>query len=117
MLLRYWHSLCSRFGFPATFAIIMMTFCNSIIRASATFVAQYYLKLDLSLPPAAAQAYMTMIILGWALKPLFGTVTDALPLFGLKYKPYVLLNGDSVFVLTWFCGWRRRARLWLRSRC
>lgn len=117
MLRRYWRSLCARFGRPATFAIVVLTLCNAVIRAGATFLAQYDLKLELGLPPAAAQAYMAAVVAGWALKPLFGTVTDALPLCGLRYKPYVCSTACSASARTWCSGWRRRAG-WRRvARC
>ena len=85
----YWADLDARFGRPALYAIVVMTFCNSVIDGNTLFFAQYYLKRDLLLSPAEAQGMLIPLRGAWALKPLYGTVTDAFPLFGYKYKPYV----------------------------
>ena len=50
-------------------------------------------KLDLQLPPSEAQGMLIPLRGAWALKPLWGTLTDAFPLCGYRYKPYVGLMG------------------------
>jgi hypothetical protein len=34
-----------------------------------------------------------LVITSPALKPLFGTTTDAVPLFGYKFRSYLAING------------------------
>ena len=82
-----------RFGRSALSAIVVMTFVNAVADGNAHFFAQYYCKLDLQLPPSEAQGMLIPLRGAWALKPLWGTLTDAFPLCGYRYKPYVGLMG------------------------
>jgi MFS family permease len=82
-----------RFGRSALSAIVVMTFVNAVADGNAHFFAQFYCKLDLQLPPSEAQGMLIPLRGAWALKPLWGTLTDAFPLCGYRYKPYVGLMG------------------------
>ena len=52
---------------------------------------QYLLKEDLSLSAAQAGFVWAMIGLGWTIKPVYGLVSDFLPLGGSRRKGYLLL--------------------------
>jgi MFS family permease len=89
----YVADLDRRFGRSALSAIVVMTFVNAVADGNAHFFAQFYCKLDLQLPPSEAQGMLIPLRGAWALKPLWGTLTDAFPLCGYRYKPYVGLMG------------------------
>ena len=52
---------------------------------------QYLLKEDLSLSAAQAGFVWAMIGLGWTIKPIYGLVSDFLPLGGSRRKGYLVL--------------------------
>ena len=52
---------------------------------------QYLLKEDLSLSAAQAGLVWAMVGLGWTIKPIYGLVSDFLPLGGSRRKGYLLL--------------------------
>jgi MFS family permease len=53
-----------------------------------------YLKLD----PSYTQVLGSFIGLPWTFKLLYGIVSDNFPLRGSKRKPYLIINGISLFV-------------------
>ena len=46
----------------------------------------YYLKSGLGLNPAEVSEYLAILTLPWVIKPLYGLVSDYLPLFGYRRK-------------------------------
>ncbi|KAM3308043.1 putative folate-biopterin transporter 3 isoform X1 [Capsicum chacoense] len=61
----------------------------SLIRIST----QYYMKDEQKLQPSEAQVYSGIIQLPWVVKPLWGFLTDTLPIFGYRRRPYFALGG------------------------
>jgi MFS family permease len=61
---------------------------------------QNLIKNDLHLDRAANAAFFFWAGLAWYLKPLFGVVTDAFPLFGSRRKGYLIL-GAGLASLGW----------------
>ena len=54
----------------------------------------YYLKETYQWTPVQITAFLTVLNLPWFLKPLYGMVSDFVPLFGYRRKPYLILaNG------------------------
>ena len=51
----------------------------------------YYLKSGLGLNPAQVSEYLAILTLPWVIKPLYGLVSDYLPLFGYRRKSWLLL--------------------------
>ncbi|XP_019248142.1 PREDICTED: probable folate-biopterin transporter 3 isoform X2 [Nicotiana attenuata] len=54
---------------------------------------QYYMKDEQKLQPSEAQIYFGIIQLPWVVKPLWGLLTDTLPIFGYRRRPYFMLGG------------------------
>ncbi len=52
-----------------------------------------YLKDDLGLSPADMAMFMAAAGFAWYLKPLFGLLSDHVPLFGTRRRHYLLLSG------------------------
>lgn len=51
----------------------------------------YFFKDDLGLQPAQAQTLLTVMMVPWGIKPLYGIVSDSLPLFGYHRKSYMVI--------------------------
>ncbi|XP_015077470.1 probable folate-biopterin transporter 3 [Solanum pennellii] len=54
---------------------------------------QYYMKDEQKLQPSEAQVYVGIIQLPWVVKPLWGLLTDTLPILGYRRRPYFILGG------------------------
>ncbi|XP_016495800.2 putative folate-biopterin transporter 3 [Nicotiana tabacum] len=54
---------------------------------------QYYMKDEQKLQPSEAQIYFGIIQLPWVVKPLWGLLTDTLPILGYRRRPYFMLGG------------------------
>src|SRR6516225_3029529 len=51
----------------------------------------YYLKQVQGWTPLQITAYLTLFNLPWIIKPLYGLVSDFIPLFGYRRKSYLLI--------------------------
>lgn len=58
-----------------------------------TLCAQDLYKSYLGADPGDMAMYNSLIMLPWSLKILYGLITDNIPIFGLKRKPYLILFG------------------------
>ncbi|XP_011082613.1 probable folate-biopterin transporter 3 [Sesamum indicum] len=54
---------------------------------------QYYMKDEQKLQPSEAQVYHGMIMIPWIVKPLWGLLTDTVPIAGRRRRPYFILAG------------------------
>eukprot|EP00418_Pyrodinium_bahamense_P007509 CAMPEP_0179025706 /NCGR_PEP_ID=MMETSP0796-20121207/8129_1 /TAXON_ID=73915 /ORGANISM="Pyrodinium bahamense, Strain pbaha01" /LENGTH=601 /DNA_ID=CAMNT_0020721747 /DNA_START=71 /DNA_END=1877 /DNA_ORIENTATION=+ len=59
----------------------------------ARLAITFRLKDDLHLPPAEVAALMGIINLPWVLKPLYGFLSDAVPILGSHRRSYLVLAG------------------------
>nr|GMD32458.1 probable folate-biopterin transporter 3 [Ipomoea batatas] len=55
---------------------------------------QYYMKDEQKLQPSEAQIFTGIISLPWIVKPLWGLLTDVLPIAGYRRRPYFILAGS-----------------------
>ncbi|KAL6563201.1 hypothetical protein OROHE_005788 [Orobanche hederae] len=51
---------------------------------------QYYMKDEQKLQPSEAQVYHAMIMMPWIVKPLWGLLTDTVPIGGRRRRPYFI---------------------------
>ena len=51
----------------------------------------YFLKQTYGWTPVQVTAYLTVLNLPWIIKPVYGVVSDFLPLFGYRRKSYLVL--------------------------
>jgi MFS family permease len=58
----------------------------------------YYLKQVHDWTPLQISAYVTILNIPWMTKPLYGLVSDLIPLFGYRRKSYLLLANAAVIV-------------------
>jgi MFS family permease len=62
----------------------------------------YYLKEVHGWTPVQVTAFLTVFNLPWIIKPLYGMVSDFLPLFGYRRKSYLILaNAAAVLGYAW----------------
>jgi len=62
----------------------------------------YFLKQIYEWTPVQVTAYLTVLNLPWIIKPVYGIVSDFLPLFGYRRKTYlVLANAAAAGAYCW----------------
>ncbi len=77
---------------PELTAILLVYFVQGIL-GLARLAVSFFLKDDLALSPAQVSALMGVAALPWMVKPLFGFLSDGLPIFGYRRRPYLILSG------------------------
>ena len=77
---------------PELIAILIVYFVQGIL-GLARLAVSFFLKDDLALTPAEVAALMGLAALPWVIKPVFGFLSDGLPLFGYRRRPYLILSG------------------------
>lgn len=73
-------------------AILLVYFVQGIL-GLARLAVSFFLKDDLGLSPAIVAALTGVASLPWTIKPLFGFLSDGLPIFGYRRRPYLILSG------------------------
>lgn len=84
---------------PEILAILSAYFVQGALGISRLGIS-FFLKDDLALSPAATSALTGIATLPWLIKPAYGFLTDALPINGLRRRPY-LLGAAALGVLSW----------------
>jgi MFS family permease len=65
----------------------------------------YFLKESYGWTPVQVTAYLTVLNFPWIIKPVYGIVSDFVPLFGYRRKAYlVLANGAAAAAYLWVAG-------------
>ena len=73
-------------------AILLVYFVQGIL-GLARLAVSFFLKDDLGLSPAEVAALTGVASLPWTIKPLFGFMSDGLPIVGYRRRPYLILSG------------------------
>lgn len=63
---------------------------------------QYYMKDDLRVQPSESQIYFGLMMIPWIGKPLWGFITDTVPIFGYRRRPYFVFAGNNVSICILF---------------
>ena len=77
---------------PELIAILLVYFVQGIL-GLARLAVSFFLKDDLGMTPAAVSAMLGVVVLPWVIKPLFGFISDGLPVFGYRRRPYLIFSG------------------------
>jgi len=65
----------------------------------------FFFKEALGLNPAQTTEYLAILTLPWVIKPLYGLLSDFIPLFGYRRKSYLfLMNGVAAAAFLWLTG-------------
>lgn len=62
--------------------------------ALARVGTEYYMKDVQKVQPSEAQVYAGITSIPWIVKPLWGLLTDVLPVLGYRRRPYFMLSGN-----------------------
>jgi folate/biopterin transporter len=73
-------------------AILLIYFVQGIL-GLARLAVSFFLKDELALSPVQVSAFMGIAALPWMIKPLFGFISDGVPIFGYRRRPYLVLSG------------------------
>lgn len=77
---------------PELIAILLVYFVQGIL-GLARLAVSFFLKDELHLSPAEVSALLGIAALPWMVKPLFGFMSDGLPILGYRRRPYLVLSG------------------------
>ncbi|XP_057546377.1 folate-biopterin transporter 1, chloroplastic [Amaranthus tricolor] len=77
---------------PDTIAVAMVYFVQGVLGLSRLAVS-FYLKDDLHLDPAETAVISGFSSIPWLVKPLYGFISDSMPLFGYRRRSYLVLSG------------------------
>ncbi|MDX2214408.1 MAG: folate/biopterin family MFS transporter [Oculatellaceae cyanobacterium bins.114] len=77
---------------PELIAILLVYFVQGIL-GLARLAVSFFLKDELGLGPAQVSALVGVAALPWMIKPLFGFISDGLPIMGYRRRPYLVLSG------------------------
>jgi folate/biopterin transporter len=80
-------------------AILTVYFVQGIL-GLARLAVSFFLKDELGLSPAQVSALLGIVALPWVIKPVFGFISDGLPIFGYRRRPYLILSG-IVGTISW----------------
>ncbi|XP_071729783.1 folate-biopterin transporter 1, chloroplastic [Rutidosis leptorrhynchoides] len=92
---RYSMSSISCYGVdltPDNIAVAMVYFVQGVL-GLARLAVSFYLKDDLHLDPAETAVITGLSALPWLIKPLYGFISDSVPLFGYRRRSYLVLSG------------------------
>lgn len=82
-------------------AILTIYFVQGILTLSRLAVS-FFLKDELLLGPVQMSTIMGICTIPWMIKPLYGFISDSLPLFGYHRKPYIVISG-ILGCAAWLC--------------
>ncbi|CAH8264443.1 unnamed protein product [Arabidopsis lyrata] len=77
---------------PDNVAVAMVYFVQGVL-GLARLAVSFYLKDDLRLDPAETAVITGLSSLPWLVKPLYGFISDSVPLFGYRRRSYLVLSG------------------------
>lgn len=77
---------------PELLAILLVYLVQGVL-GLARLAVSFFLKDELGLSPAQVSALMGIAALPWMIKPLFGFLSDGLPILGYRRRPYLILSG------------------------
>jgi len=77
---------------PDNMAVAIVYFVQGVL-GLARLAVSFYLKDDLHLDPAETAVVSGFSSLPWLVKPLYGFISDSIPLFGYRRRSYLFLSG------------------------
>ena len=86
---------------PELIAILTVYLIQGVL-GLARLAVSFFLKDELGLSPAQVSALFGIVALPWVIKPVFGFISDGLPIFGYRRRPYLILSG-LLGAVSWIC--------------
>ena len=75
------------------FVVVFLVYFLQGALALARLATTYYLKDDLQMSAAEVAALQGLFVAPWVVKPIYGFLSDTVPLFGYRRKSYLGLSG------------------------
>ncbi|MBS1992230.1 MAG: MFS transporter [Cyanobacteria bacterium SZAS LIN-3] len=90
------------------FFLALVYIAEGLCQAGVGLIHQplsFYLKSVLGMSADRATEYLTVLAIPWVIKPVFGLISDFLPLFGYRRKTYLFLtNALAAGAYLWITG-------------
>ncbi|KAK9826138.1 hypothetical protein WJX81_008063 [Elliptochloris bilobata] len=78
---------------PELLAVSVAYLVQGLKSQLASLAEQYYLKDLLLFSPAKAETWKVIAGLPWVVKPLYGFISDTIPILGMRRRPYLVACG------------------------
>ncbi|PWA97891.1 Biopterin transport-related protein BT1 [Artemisia annua] len=90
-----WFKMLSRkTHWTAVVAVVVVYGLNQGLGGALARVGtEYYMKDVQKVQPSESQAYLGITRIPWIIKPIWGLLTDVVPVFGYRRRPYFVLAG------------------------
>ncbi|KAJ9549663.1 hypothetical protein OSB04_022206 [Centaurea solstitialis] len=85
--------------------------------ALARVGTEYYMKDVQKVQPSEAQAYTGITNIPWIIKPIWGLLTDVVPVFGYRRRPYFVLAGILGILSMFFLSFHEKLHIVLALVC
>lgn len=90
-VVNWWKSMRLQFGDGLLLQIFFVYFTQGIRSTLCSLGTSYYLNETLALPPAQSEALRATAAIPWIIKPLYGMLSDSVPIGGTRRKSYLLI--------------------------
>ncbi|KAJ0408805.1 hypothetical protein P43SY_000701 [Pythium insidiosum] len=90
-VLNWWHSMRRHFGDALLLQIFFVYFTQGIRSTLCSLGTSYYLNETLALRPAQSEALRATAAIPWIIKPVYGMLSDTVPIWGTRRKSYLLI--------------------------
>ncbi|XP_010454828.1 PREDICTED: probable folate-biopterin transporter 2 [Camelina sativa] len=111
---RWLKMLSSELHWSFVFGVVSLYGVNQGLGGSLGRVAtEYYMKDVQKVQPSESQALTAITKIPWIIKPLWGILTDVLPIFGFHRRPYFILAGVLGVVSLFFISLHSNLHLYL----
>ncbi|TDH67187.1 uncharacterized protein CCR75_007138 [Bremia lactucae] len=90
-ILQWWISMRVQFGNALLFQIFFVYFTQGIRSTLCSLGTSYYLNETLMLSPAQSESLRATAAIPWIIKPLYGILSDSVPIWGTRRKSYLLI--------------------------
>lgn len=87
----WWKSMRLHFGDALLLQIFFVYFTQGIRSTLCSLGTSYYLNETLKLLPAQSEALRGTAAIPWIIKPLYGMLSDSVPIWGTRRKSYLLI--------------------------
>lgn len=87
----WWRVMRRHFGDALLLQIFFVYFTQGLRSTLSSLGTSYFLNETLALPPAQSEALRATAAIPWIIKPLYGMLSDSVPLWGTRRKSYLLL--------------------------
>ncbi|KAE8992604.1 hypothetical protein PR003_g21101 [Phytophthora rubi] len=90
-VVHWWQSMRLQFGDGLLLQIFFVYFTQGIRSTLCSLGTSYYLNETLALAPAQSESLRATAAIPWIIKPLYGMLSDSVPIWGTRRKSYLLI--------------------------